>query len=1388
MILSNPGQSVAEKVAFLLACVATLLSLASLPIMADWTATGAVYYRDREFDASGFTGVEPLLPVRFADVEVLDANTLEVLALGAMDETGAFSLLVPDNEVRDVYVRVLTRTDATGDLFVRVGATASVVYAISSPTAPNHLPSVNLDVGQLAAEQGLGGASFNLFDLAVLGVDYLAFLQGSRPDESHPLTVLWAADGGRSSSSSSLTTLSMRDTGGYDDTVLLHEFGHWAVFNFSASDNPGGSHALADCQQQPELAWDEGHASYFGGAVRRHFGLFLPHIYVRTTGESGPGHVALYFDMETESEYECSGSTSEISVCTALWDITDGASTQDYTPGADDTPVDVLDLPDVEHWEVMTDGLPGRQRITAEDFWDAWFEPPIQNGFLQEMIWIFGDGVEIEYFEDAHEPNDAGGEASSAQPDGALIHNTFFSDPDGDGSGGQTREEDWFSFPAFSDRPYQIETLNLWSGADTILRVYDDGLSPLVSNDDRGGGDPSSFIEWVPPQDGIYFVRVWQPNDFTPYGSYDLRINQPSDGDGDGVPDEEDLCPEVPDPGQEDADSDGLGDACDNCPTTANAGQEDADSDGAGDACDGCANDPDDDADSDGLCGDLDNCPTDANAGQTDSDSDGSGDACDTCPNDPDNDADSDGVCGELDNCPTDANTGQADADSDGVGDVCDNCPGDANTGQADADSDGVGDVCDNCPATANAAQEDADSDGAGNACDVCPSDPDDDADSDGLCADVDNCPTDANAGQADSDSDGSGDACDTCLNDPDNDGDSDGICGDLDNCPAVANAGQADADSDGSGDACDTCLNDPDNDADSDGVCGDLDNCPGDTNAGQTDSDSDGSGDACDTCPNDPDNDADSDGVCGDADNCPSHANPGQEDGDSDGLGDLCDFCASDLDGDEVCDDVDNCPSVANPGQENGDSDGLGDLCDLCASDAENDTDSDGVCGDLDNCPSIGNAGQSDTDSDGQGDDCDSDDDGDGTEDGSDNCPLAENADQADGDSDGLGDVCDACPNDADNDTDGDGVCGDLDNCSQMPNTEQTDGDADEVGDVCDNCPISANPTQADVDLDGFGDICDNCTSIFNPFQADDDTDGIGNVCDICSQAVDPLQADSDGDGAGDACDCQPLDPNDRQPHAVNSLAIQKESLASAVLMWNAIADADVYSVLRGDVEGLAVAAYGDCLAEGIDSGNFEDLEVPAVGTAYFYLVQAQNFDCGLGSLGIGSAETARINLGASACIGYPHTDSYAQDEVSIFGSVSGDFTNTLSSDDTVQSIMEELTSGIPSRSISRLEHRWIIQIVTGGRVELHVEGFRGLSQDGDNFVFEYSMDGGTKWNRIEMASLPLSDDHVDLVGSLSSDASGAVTIRVLDTDRNIGHVTQDTVSIDELFVRSIP
>ena len=79
-----------------------------------------------------------------------------------------------------------------------------------------------------------------------------------------------------------------------------------------------------------------------------------------------------------------------------------------------------------------------------------------------------------------------------------------------------------------------------------------------------------------------------------------LCIDDPAaDRDGDGFPDDLDVCPEIQDISQEDSDGDGPGDACDldddndaipdtidNCPLAANPDQFDRDNDRQGNLCD----------------------------------------------------------------------------------------------------------------------------------------------------------------------------------------------------------------------------------------------------------------------------------------------------------------------------------------------------------------------------------------------------------------------------------------------------------------------------------------------------------------------------------------------------------------------------------------------------------------------------------------------------------------------------------------------------------------------------------------------------------------------------------------------------------------------------------
>ncbi len=156
----------------------------------------------------------------------------------------------------------------------------------------------------------------------------------------------------------------------------------------------------------------------------------------------------------------------------------------------------------------------------------------------------------------------------------------------------------------------------------------------------------------------------------------------PTDFDEDGIPDEEDRCPDIAGlielNGCPDTDGDGIADNEDQCPDFAGPVE-----------LNGCP-----DSDGDGVSDNEDECPnlqgTVENAG---------------CPV---IDRDNDGVLDDEDECPDEAGTvatkGCADSDGDGVADKDDLCPNDAGfrqfNGCPDRDGDGVHDGIDRCPGT----------------------------------------------------------------------------------------------------------------------------------------------------------------------------------------------------------------------------------------------------------------------------------------------------------------------------------------------------------------------------------------------------------------------------------------------------------------------------------------------------------------------------------------------------------------------------------------------------------------------------------------------------------------------------------------------------------------
>lgn len=160
----------------------------------------------------------------------------------------------------------------------------------------------------------------------------------------------------------------------------------------------------------------------------------------------------------------------------------------------------------------------------------------------------------------------------------------------------------------------------------------------------------NAFIEVMNAELGMELQLLTQAELGALAGIEVCVIEPPADSDGDGVVDNEDLCPGEDD--LLDSDGDGTPDCLDGCP-------EDGGKTSAG-AC-GC-----------GVADD-------------DGDEDGTPDCNDACPDDPDK-VDL-GICG--------CGVPDTDTDLDGVADCVDNCPEIDNTTQIDRDGDGVGDVCD---------------------------------------------------------------------------------------------------------------------------------------------------------------------------------------------------------------------------------------------------------------------------------------------------------------------------------------------------------------------------------------------------------------------------------------------------------------------------------------------------------------------------------------------------------------------------------------------------------------------------------------------------------------------------------------------------------------------
>ncbi len=517
------------------AAFAAVLAIAATA-QANYTVSGKFQYRDRPFGASGFTGTTVDLPIRFADVEVYDTSTSAVLGSGATDATGSFSFAVTDAATRNIAVRAKTTSVKTPTLKIRVitPSPGNLVFAVATTAFNNHTSTTNIDftatpvvavpsVFTAPAVAGAGDA-FNIFDNALDAMDFIATLNGSRPTQL--LTLHWDLNSGDgtyySDADRTIHLLGLSsDSDGYDDTVILHEIGHYTEFTLAASDNPGGGHSLNGVYALT-LTWSEGWATFFANMVRKWRGFSRPEIYVDMFPAAGSGHLLISYELETPNAGVL-GADNEVSVNAALWDLVDDTTTLDATPGVDDDPLRLPNGP-LEFWQTFTTYFPTATTISMEDFWDGWFAGG--HDHLADMRTTFG-AHGIEYFDDSFEPDDGVAQARTVVAGSAAAHHTIYSAGDADwciiGVQGGAQYEFMTQSPARTFPP--PATPPLLSGGVTHLELYVNNGATLVAT--SADDNPVSTLSYTPAQTSIVWLRCRRPDNVNTYGSYDLVVTGP---------------------------------------------------------------------------------------------------------------------------------------------------------------------------------------------------------------------------------------------------------------------------------------------------------------------------------------------------------------------------------------------------------------------------------------------------------------------------------------------------------------------------------------------------------------------------------------------------------------------------------------------------------------------------------------------------------------------------------------------------------------------------------------------------------------------------------------------------------------------------------------------
>jgi hypothetical protein len=324
-----------------------------------------------------------------------------IVQCGKTNDNGSFSVVI--DKIPDTYTITVNSRADNSELKASVlddvtnnspySITSSSITVLAGTASPQAIGTFTANISTSAQT----GAGFHLLYNFWLANEYLRSNSGNATFVADKVTAYWKAGfnpGAYVGTSNPLSfyikgsrqlyilggangNYSTTDFDHFDDSVILHEYGHFLEDVYSKSDSQGGSHN-GNFVIDPRLAWSEGFANFFQGAVVRSVDTVRGRYYIDITNGSNMG---LVFDLADDGQNTTTddvsmageGNFREISVSRTLWKTTAPIGTA-TTPAAGEVPFAAL-------WEAFTNATTGI-RNTLDYFRNS----GLFNQYLHQII------------------------------------------------------------------------------------------------------------------------------------------------------------------------------------------------------------------------------------------------------------------------------------------------------------------------------------------------------------------------------------------------------------------------------------------------------------------------------------------------------------------------------------------------------------------------------------------------------------------------------------------------------------------------------------------------------------------------------------------------------------------------------------------------------------------------------------------------------------------------------------------------------------------------------------------------------------------------------------------------------------------------------------------